>query len=150
MPSTCGFAAGGEDEPATLRKLGSRVSAIRFAYLAAELPECGAAPWQDLSPSDQITANSVGGGVLTRASGKAIRADLTGGQIWAKPQVTRMIGVFDPYRRGWHGRPLGSPFLRMYNSIGSMMRRSASRTAPRWLPRFTILRSGMRESIGSS
>jgi hypothetical protein len=38
MPSTCGFAAGGEDEPATLRKLGKRVSAIRFAYLAAELP----------------------------------------------------------------------------------------------------------------
>jgi hypothetical protein len=40
---------------------------------------------------------SVGGGVLARASGKAIRADLTGGHIRAKPQAARVIGVVDPY-----------------------------------------------------
>jgi hypothetical protein len=44
MRSTCGFAVGGEDEPATLRKLGKRVSAIRFAYLGCRMPECGAVP----------------------------------------------------------------------------------------------------------
>jgi hypothetical protein len=31
MRSTCGFAAGGEDEPATLRKLGKRVSPLEDA-----------------------------------------------------------------------------------------------------------------------
>jgi hypothetical protein len=37
----------------------------------------------------------------------------------------------------------------MYYSMGSIMRSNASRTGPRWSSRFTILRSGVRQSIES-
>jgi hypothetical protein len=52
---------------------------------------------QDLSPRTQISANSVGDRILTRTSGKAIRAETDRRPDRAKPHVTKVIGVFDPY-----------------------------------------------------
>jgi hypothetical protein len=61
----------------------AREASVRHSIRLPWLPNCPSAeplraglevPWT------QISANSVGGGVLNRASGKAIRADLTGGQ----------------------------------------------------------------------
>ncbi len=72
---------GGEDEPATLGKLGKRVSAIPFAYLGCRTARVRSRSVQDLSPSDSDLSQRGWRWVLTRASGKAIRADLTGGQI---------------------------------------------------------------------
>jgi hypothetical protein len=73
---------GGEDEPATLRMLRKRVSAIRLLTLDSQLllTECAVGrSVQDLRT--QISPTRLAGGVLTRASVKAIRADLTGGEV---------------------------------------------------------------------
>jgi hypothetical protein len=90
----------GEDEPATLRKLGKRVSAIRFAYLG--LPNCPSAePFraglESLGLRSQPTR--LAAGFSLRASGQAIRADLTGGQIGRSRRSQEVIGRLTPTRR---------------------------------------------------
>jgi hypothetical protein len=98
MRSTCGFAAGGEDEPATLRKLGKRVSAIRFAYLGCRTARVRSRSVQDLSPLDS-DLSQLGwrrGSHSGFREGDSRRSDRRPDR--AKPQVTRVIGVFDPYR----------------------------------------------------
>jgi hypothetical protein len=98
MRSTCGFAAGGEDKPATLRKLGKRVSAIRFAYLGCRTARVRSRSVQDLSPSDS-DLSQLGwrrGSHSGFGKGDSRRSDRRPDR--AKPQVTRVIGVFDPYR----------------------------------------------------
>jgi hypothetical protein len=98
MRSTCGFAAGGEDEPATQRKLGKRVSAIRFAYLGCRTARVRSRSEQDLSPSDPHLSQlgwrrGSHSGFRTGDSRRSDRRpDL------AKPEATRVIGVLDPYR----------------------------------------------------
>ena len=97
MRSTCGFAAGGEDEAATLRKLGKRVSAIRFAYLGCRTARVRSRSLQDLSPSDS-DLSQLGwrrGSHSGFREGDSRRSDRRPDR--AKPQVTRVIGVFDPY-----------------------------------------------------
>ena len=89
---------GGEDEPATLRKLGKRVSAIRFAYLGCPTARVRSRSVQDLSPSDS-DLSQLGwrrGSHSGFKEGDSRRSDRRPGQ--AKPQVTRVIGVFDPYK----------------------------------------------------
>jgi hypothetical protein len=96
MRSTCGFAAGGEDEPATLRKLGKRVSAIRFAYLGCRTARVRSRSVQDLSPSDS-DLSQIGwrrGSHSGFREGDSHRSDRRPDR--AKPQVTRVIGVFGP------------------------------------------------------
>ena len=98
MCSTWGFAVGGEDEPATLRKLGKRVSAIRFAYLGCRTARVRSRSVQDLSPSDS-DLSQIGwrrGSHSGFREGDSRRSDRRPDR--AKPQVTRVIGVLDPYR----------------------------------------------------
>lgn len=54
----------------------------------------------DLSTSDSDLIHSGWGGGSLGLSRKAIRTDLTGGQFGRSPQVTRVMGVFDPHRPG--------------------------------------------------
>ena len=99
MRSTCGFAAGGEDEPATLGKLGKRVSAMRFAYLGCRTARVRSRSVQDLGPSDS-DFSQLGwrrGSHSGFREGDSRRSDRRPDR--AKPQVTRMIGVFDPHSR---------------------------------------------------
>ena len=99
MRSTCGFAAGGKDEPATLSKLGKRVSANRFAYLGCRTARVRSCSVQDLSPSDS-DLSQLGrrrGSHSGFREGASRRSDRRPDR--AKPQVTRVIGVVDPYRQ---------------------------------------------------
>ena len=86
---------GSEDEPATLRKLGKRVSAIDSPYLGCRTARVRSRSVQDLSPSDS-DLSQLG---WRRASGQAIRADLTGGRIGRSRTSQEVIGRLTPTRR---------------------------------------------------
>jgi hypothetical protein len=105
MRSTCGFAAGGEDEPATLRKLGKR--GVRHSIHLPWLANCPSAePFraglESLGLRSQPTRLAAGFSLGFR-EGDSRRSDRRPDR--ATPQVTRVIGAFDPYRLDPRGPP---------------------------------------------
>jgi hypothetical protein len=81
-----------------LRKLGKRVSAIPFAYLGCRTARVRSRSVQDLSPSDSDLSQLAWrwGSRSGFREGDSRRSGRRPDR--AKPQVTKVIGVFDPYR----------------------------------------------------
>jgi hypothetical protein len=84
---------------------------------------------QDLSPLDSDLSQLGWRRGSHRASGKAIRADPTGGSDRAKPQVTRVIGVLDPYRLPDFSTLLALSSVRKDQLAAGEARRSNARRA---------------------